>query len=114
MLWSATGLENRETRKGSGSTPTSSAMNTEETITKPLCDKCQTELDKQGLWACPNYKCRWCKHCGDDKAIMAHKHCPQCLSHPRDHYVANYDGMWRDGDVYCTKCKAYVRDYDAG
>lgn len=40
--------------------------------------------------------------------------CPKCGSLPKDHEVRNHSLMWGDGDVYCTKCDAYVRMYDAG
>ena len=54
--------------------------------------------------------------CGCKKPILSgrHVHCPKCGSPPSQHEVRNYDEMWRDGDVHCTKCEAYVRDYDAG
>lgn len=40
--------------------------------------------------------------------------CPKCNSSPSEHEVRNHSLMWHDGDVYCTKCGAYVRAYDAG
>jgi hypothetical protein len=40
--------------------------------------------------------------------------CKKCGSKPRDHEVRNYSMMWHDGDVYCLKCGAYVRMWDAG
>lgn len=40
--------------------------------------------------------------------------CPKCGSPPSEHEVRNHSLMWRDGDVYCTRCGAYVRLYDAG
>ncbi len=40
--------------------------------------------------------------------------CPKCGSPPSEHEVRNHSLMWHDGDVYCTKCGAYVRMYDAG
>ncbi len=59
----------------------------------------------------------YCPLC-DDFAGMSwgtHVHCPKCGSPPgRDHEVANYDPMWHDGDVMCTKCQTRVRGYDAG
>jgi hypothetical protein len=42
------------------------------------------------------------------------KNCPKCGSEPKEHEVRNFDRVWRDGDVYCTKCNTYVRMYDAG
>lgn len=86
---------------------------TEEIVTKYFCDKCQTQLDKEGLWACTNYDCRWCNRCNKE-IILAHKHCPKCFAGPKDQTVHNYDDVWRDGDVICDKCNTYVRGYDAG
>ncbi len=40
--------------------------------------------------------------------------CKKCGSKPKDHYMTNYDMMWHEGDVYCSKCGAYVRMWDAG
>lgn len=39
--------------------------------------------------------------------------CPKCGSAGGDHEVRNYNQYCHDGDVYCTKCGAYVRYYDA-
>ena len=39
--------------------------------------------------------------------------CPKCDSPPEEHKVENYDIMWQDGDVVCTKCGTKVRNYDA-
>ena len=40
--------------------------------------------------------------------------CPECGASPSEHEVKNYNEMFRDGDVHCKKCGAYVRAYDAG
>ena len=40
--------------------------------------------------------------------------CKNCGALPKDHVVRDYDPIWLDGKVYCTKCGAFVRDYDAG
>ena len=39
--------------------------------------------------------------------------CPKCGNPPNKFYVANYDSIWRDGDVMCP-CGHRVRGYDAG
>jgi len=44
----------------------------------------------------------------------ASPNCPNCDSPPQEHTVENYDMMWHDGDVVCTKCGTKVRNYDAG
>lgn len=54
-----------------------------------------------------------CDKCSEP-AMPLHVHCPKCGSPPTDHEVRNYDPMFRDGDVTCTKCDTYVRGYDAG
>jgi hypothetical protein len=38
--------------------------------------------------------------------------CPKCAS--CESVVVNYDSTWRDGDVVCSKCRTYIRMYDAG
>jgi len=43
----------------------------------------------------------------------ASPNCPKCDSPPEKHKVENYDPMWQDGDVICTKCETKVRNYDA-
>ncbi len=40
--------------------------------------------------------------------------CPNCGAPPGEHEVQNYSMIWHDGNVYCKKCNAYVRAYDAG
>jgi len=40
--------------------------------------------------------------------------CPNCGAPPSEHTIENYDLMWHDGDVVCTKCNTKVRNYDAG
>jgi hypothetical protein len=40
--------------------------------------------------------------------------CPTCGAPPKEHVLKNYSQMWHEGDVYCTRCGAYVRMYDAG
>jgi hypothetical protein len=41
------------------------------------------------------------------------KACPECGS--TDHLtVRNYDSVWRDGEVWCSRCEVFVRNYDAG
>lgn len=39
--------------------------------------------------------------------------CPNCGAPPSEQEVRNYDPMWRDGDVHCTRCDTRVRGYDA-
>jgi len=43
----------------------------------------------------------------------ASKDCPKCGASPEEHTVQNYDILWGDGDVVCTKCDTKVRNYDA-
>jgi hypothetical protein len=38
--------------------------------------------------------------------------CPHCGAPPADQEVRNYDAIWGDGDVYCTKCDQRVRSWD--
>lgn len=58
---------------------------------------------------------RWCNKCRDWAGTFGpHKHCPKCDSPPIKHELRNYDPMWHDGDVYCTKCGTRVRTWDAG
>lgn len=38
--------------------------------------------------------------------------CPKCGSENTE--VVNFNEVWRDGDIVCRECKAYVRGYDAG
>jgi len=53
--------------------------------------------------------------CGCKRPIMGrHVHCPKCNSLPKDHEVRNHSLMWGDGDVHCTLCGTYVRDWDSG
>lgn len=40
--------------------------------------------------------------------------CPKCGAPPSQHIVRNHNLAWHDGDVYCGKCNAFVRYYDAG
>lgn len=54
-----------------------------------------------------------CKKC-DAPATINHLHCPECGSPPSDHEVRNYDMMWHEGDIHCSKCNTFVRYYDAG
>lgn len=42
------------------------------------------------------------------------KNCPVCDSEPADHEVMNHSLTCGDGDVYCTRCGAYVRMWDSG
>jgi len=45
--------------------------------------------------------------------INNYKSCPKCNS--TDHLeVRNHNMMWHDGEVWCSKCNVYVREYDAG
>jgi hypothetical protein len=44
----------------------------------------------------------------------ASKSCPLCGAGPEHQQVRNHSLIWHDGDVYCTRCGAYVRRYDAG
>jgi hypothetical protein len=45
--------------------------------------------------------------------INTYKACPKCGQTDRL-TVRNYDLMWHDGEVWCTRCEVYVRGYDAG
>lgn len=76
------------------------------------CNKCGKKI--YPFWKCDDSKCNWCNYCNNDEALFAHKHCPGCLSGPRDQEVRDYDPMWKDGNVVCLKCGTKVRDYDAG
>ena len=40
--------------------------------------------------------------------------CPRCDAPPADHHVEDYDPMWQDGKVVCTKCGHFVRNYNGG
>lgn len=45
--------------------------------------------------------------------INDYKACPKCQK--TDSFeVRNYDMKWHDGEVWCTRCEVYVREYDAG
>lgn len=45
--------------------------------------------------------------------INNYKPCPKCGK--TDAFeVRNYDFMWHDGQVWCSRCDVYVREYDAG
>lgn len=44
--------------------------------------------------------------------INTYKACPECGG--TNFEVRNYNETWRDGDVHCVDCGAYVRTYDAG
>jgi hypothetical protein len=46
--------------------------------------------------------------------MLADVNCPHCGAPNTEHRVENYDPIWRDGDVVCTRCGGYVRGYDAG
>jgi hypothetical protein len=46
-------------------------------------------------------------------AINTYKKCPVDQTH-EGYEVRNYDEMWRDGDIHCKQCGAYIRMYDAG
>lgn len=53
--------------------------------------------------------------CGCPKPLMGrHKHCPTCNSPPSAHELRNYNFSFHDGDIHCSLCGTYVRDYDAG
>jgi hypothetical protein len=56
---------------------------------------------------------RRCLKC-NTVVILRHVHCPKCSSPPNEHEVRDYDETWRDGNVYCNLCGAFVRFYDAG
>lgn len=45
--------------------------------------------------------------------INTYKTCPQCGKTDALE-VLNYDLMWHDGEVWCTRCEVKVREYDAG
>jgi hypothetical protein len=45
--------------------------------------------------------------------VNNYKKCPVDPSH-QGYDVRNYDEMWRDGDVHCAQCGAFIRTYDAG
>lgn len=45
--------------------------------------------------------------------VNNHKKCPVDPAH-EGYEVRNYDQIWRDGDVHCAVCGAFIRDYDAG
>ena len=59
-------------------------------------------------------------HVGENQQGVSHllaassPNCPSCDAPPSEHEVRNHDLAMHDGDVYCTKCGAYVRLYDAG
>lgn len=40
--------------------------------------------------------------------------CPRCGAPPSEHEVRDYDMVWHDGNVHCTRCGAYVCMYNAG
>lgn len=46
--------------------------------------------------------------------MIKYRVCKQCGSHPKNHKVVDYDSVWRDGNVTCTICDAFVRSFDAG
>lgn len=55
----------------------------------------------------------------DDPAVLhvlylGSPNCPHCGAGPEFHEVKNYDALFHDGDVVCTRCREKVRDYDAG
>ncbi len=48
------------------------------------------------------------------KSIGPWNSCPHCGADKSHQEVRNYDMMWGDGDVYCTKCGKRVRSWDSG
>lgn len=54
-----------------------------------------------------------CSNC-NKKDTYTYKHCPNCGACPKFQEVRNHSLMWHDGDIHCTKCEAFVRDFDAG
>ena len=38
--------------------------------------------------------------------------CPKCGSTPELHKMRNFDPVAREGELWCVKCGAYVRDWD--
>jgi len=55
----------------------------------------------------------FCEAC-DFVSYGNHVHCPSCDSPPSQHELRDYSMMWHEGEIYCTKCHARVRSYDAG
>lgn len=53
----------------------------------------------------------YCVNC-DDYFLFNHTHCPECNSAPEHHFTTNLNEVLRLADVYCRKCKAYVREWD--
>lgn len=73
-----------------------------------------SDADKERLQQSKlSYGEKYCEHC-DIIAWGNHIHCPKCNAAPEFQEVRNFDEIWRDGDVHCTKCQTYVRGYDAG
>ena len=52
------------------------------------------------------------KEIGDQSRPADPRNCGECGAPPKDQEVRNIDPVARDGDVYCTKCGAYVRMWD--
>jgi len=45
--------------------------------------------------------------------INKYKPCPKCNS--AEHLtIRDYDPIWHDGEVWCSRCNEFVRTYDAG
>ena len=45
--------------------------------------------------------------------INSYKKCPTDPSH-EGFDLRDYDEIWRDGDIHCAECGAFIRGYDAG
>lgn len=42
------------------------------------------------------------------------KHCHNCGGCPKFQEVKNHSLMWHDGDIFCTLCDTFIREFDAG
>lgn len=73
-----------------------------------------SDADKERLQQSKlSYGEKYCEPC--DAIVWGnHMHCPKCNAEPKFQEIRNFDQVWRDGDVHCTKCGTYVRGYDAG
>lgn len=50
---------------------------------------------------------------GPFHVVNDYQKCPVDPAH-KGYEVRDYDELWRDGEVHCAECGAYIRRYDAG
>lgn len=54
-----------------------------------------------------------CSVCHKEDTYL-NQHCSKCGACPQYQEIRDYSMMWHDGEIHCTRCGNFIRDFDAG